>query len=189
MTTQANRTPGTHPHPVEAWVVPQAQHSTPRKCNLLLLVLAACSLMAASEPIEAANLLVNSGFETGNLHGWSVSPTTNGAVTTAQAHNGTYSMEMQAVDFIYQTFTKGDKVHAKLLRLYAKAASYVGGPADAKVTYADGTVRSVSLKAATSAGWTKFTIGLDPGKEAITEVRIELGETPSIYVDDVQLIL
>ena len=190
MTTQANRTPGTHPHLVEAWVVPQAKHIIPRKCNLLLLVLAACSLMATSEPIESANLLVNSGFETGDLHGWSVSAATDGAVTSAEAHNGKYSMKMEAIDSIYQTFTKGDKVHARFLRFWAKADSYVSGPAYAKVTvHADGTSASVSFNTATNKAWTKFTVGLDLGKEAITEVLIEVGETPPIYVDDVQLIL
>ena len=153
------------------------------RCTLLVGSAFACLAASAS----AGNLLVNGGFETGDLTGWLTTLATDGAVTSAEAHDGTYSMEMLAVDFIYQEFAPADKLHAKSLRFWAKG-DVLAGPAYAIVYYRDGTSDQLFFGGASlsSGDWTEFFLTLKP-KKVVIEALIETGETTPIYVDDVRL--
>lgn len=73
--------------------------STFRPSSLFRQLLAAAGLAACALSAQAG--LVNAGFETGSLTGW----TTNGAVVTNnQAHTGTYSVAAFGGEFVRQDF-------------------------------------------------------------------------------------
>lgn len=183
--------------------VPQQKARKKRKLRLLLALalgtftLAVTTARAVNPPPDgglqdtvtaaAANLIVNGGFETGDLTGWLMTIGTTGAVTSTEAHDGTYSMEMQAVDIIYQEFAAADKLHAKSLQFWAKGDIFAG-PAYATVYYRDGTSDQLSFGGASlsSGDWTEFIL-MVKRKKVVVEVLIETGETTPIYVDDVRL--
>ena len=53
--------------------------------------LAAAGLMAGSVPANAANILINPGFESGSLSGWSC-PGGTGSIVTSPVHSGSYAL-------------------------------------------------------------------------------------------------
>lgn len=73
--------------------------TTFRPASLIRQLLAAAGLAACALSAQAG--LVNAGFETGSLTGWS----SNGAViTNAQAHTGTYSAAAFGGEYVRQDF-------------------------------------------------------------------------------------
>jgi hypothetical protein len=193
MTTQANSTPGTHPTAVQYWLKLLCQNRTSWKKGLLFLVLVTFTLTLASAQVgesilaPAENLLANAGFETGDLTGWSWTTVPDGDVTNTEANAGTYSMEMHAVDVIFQRFHPVDNLHAKSLRLWAKSNNVATGPAYATVYYLDRTSDQLSFGGALlSSTWTQFILNLTPRK-VVTKFEIAMGEGDPIFVDDVQL--
>lgn len=158
-----------------------------------LLAVAAAAGTVLLAPVRAnasapeVNLIVNGGFETGSLAGWSSTGTLDGFVTSAEAHNGTYSMEMEAVDIIYQDFDPAARLRAKRLQFWAMLDREFAGPAYAIVYYHDGTSDSILFNSVTTTEWTEFSLPLHR-KKIVVEVLIEIGESEPIYVDDVRLI-
>lgn len=57
--------------------------------RLLATVVALVLVLAAAQPVSAANLLTNPGFEAGSLSGWSCS---GGSVTTNPVRSGSYAL-------------------------------------------------------------------------------------------------
>jgi len=70
--------------------------------------LATVTLFAASSIVcssaQAADILVNGGFESGTLSPWAVANNTP-TLTTTQAHSGLYSVAAFAADAIQQSFS------------------------------------------------------------------------------------
>src|SRR5438876_72154 len=72
-------------------------HAMFKKC-LVVLVPVLAGVLALTTPVRAQNLLVNPGFETGNLAGWTDGGNTGwNNVTTNNPHSGTFNIDNGAV--------------------------------------------------------------------------------------------
>lgn len=65
--------------------------------------------MAVPFAAQATNLIVNGGFEDGNLTGWSLTNSnwSHNGVTTSEAYQGSYSFENGNIDSQYAYLTQG----------------------------------------------------------------------------------
>jgi hypothetical protein len=134
-------------------------------------------------PANAANLLANSGFETGSLSPWTVS-TNNPVVTTAEAHTGQYSVAAFSDDAIRQDFAAVATSQISQVSFWVKRA---GGPYDGyDFYYDDGTSQQFFLNAIFQGDdWLFFdlTANLAENKN-LTGFRI-FGTSPGpAYLDD-----
>src|ERR1041385_6692313 len=95
--------------------------------------------------------LVNGGFETGDLTGWSVMPAVfDGGVTSADAYAGVYCLELGPVDIVYQDLAFPDSYGA--LKFQAKSVETLSyGNRYAKVYWDDGTSRTLSFSGGLSS--------------------------------------
>ena len=147
---------------------------------------ASALLMILGGPI-LLNSIRNGGFETGDLSSWSTTSAFDGEVTSAEAHSGTYSLRMDAVDSVSQSLFLKPKVQE--LRFWAKAdVPITTGPAYATLYFTDGTSRSKSFGggALASGDWTNFKLAVFMSK-AVEKVEFSVGESTSIYIDDVSM--
>jgi hypothetical protein len=78
------------------------------KTNALAVVIV-LNALASGAPARANNIVVNGGFETGDLTGWSVSPilsvppsTPQWSVSSTNPYDGTYSAWAQSNSVLYQ---------------------------------------------------------------------------------------
>ena len=154
-----------------------------RKIFLMLSVLISGFLATSAHAT-----LINGGFETGDLTGWMPGPTFDGAVTNLVANSGTYSLGMEGIDGITQTFSSetilGD------LTLWVRAESLIfTGPTTVTVDYSDSTNTSLSIGGASlsDTSWTMFTLSLDTNK-LLNSITIFTGETGTLYFDDISLL-
>nr|WP_320190920.1 PEP-CTERM sorting domain-containing protein [uncultured Desulfobacter sp.] len=135
----------------------------------------------------ASQLIVNSGFETGDFTGWNVHspPVFDGSITTADAHSGTYSLAMGAVDWIDQAFasvaTTGD------LSFWVKGTGF-SGPSNITVLYSDTTSDDLTIggSAISTTEWRQFTINIDNTK-LVNKITVSVGESEDILFDDFSL--
>jgi len=157
----------------------------------LLLILMLCSSLAGALMISPAfadvERVVNGGFETGNLTGWTIEdpPLWEGGVTSTTAHSGTYSLFLAQVDFIHQAFspavsTTGD------LKLWAKATGDETYPLVVSIYYSDGSSAAQGIKP--PGYWTQYTFSVDHTK-LVSKIGFMTWEMafPGYYVDDVSL--
>lgn len=147
-------------------------------------------LVAASATISAhaALPIKNGGFETGDLTGWTITPAFDGGVTSAEAYRGSYSLELDAVDVVFQEVTAVK--HFSALSFMAKAENPGRtGVALARVYYHDGDYDEVTFGSAdlASGDWESIGVSLDSTKRVVL-VEIGLGESYPIYIDAVALI-
>jgi hypothetical protein len=131
--------------------------------------------------------IVNGGFETGDLTGWSVMPAAfDGGVTSADAYAGEYCLEMGPEDFVYQDLAFPDSYGA--FRFKAKSATTLSyGVRNATVYSSDGTSRTKDFSGSlSSTSWTDFTLPLDPSK-IVVRVEFSVFDATPVYIDRVAL--
>jgi len=66
--------------------------------RILLFVLLSLVIVGIASEVRASQLIVNGGFETGNLSGWTLSGDPNVAVTTSFPHSGSFDLQIAARD-------------------------------------------------------------------------------------------
>jgi len=154
--------------------------------SLLPLLIVATALMVNSA-LADSELIVNGGFETGDLTDWDFAyfdPTSG--VTNERAHSGTYSLRLKSVDWVWQTFspavsTTGD------LTLWAERNPSMTAAFEVKITYSDG---SDWLSGFINPGvdmWGQYTFPVDNTKQVTEIMIITYEQDGSLYVDDVSL--
>jgi hypothetical protein len=129
---------------------------------------------------QAAPVVVNGSFETGNLSGWTVA---DGApvVTSSEAHTGTYSVAAFSNDAIRQNFGPVATADITEFSFWVKRA---GGPFDfLQLFYGDASNENL-FPSGPSSDWTYFnlTASLDVGK-TLTGFLIYGTDGPA-YLDD-----
>lgn len=144
-------------------------------------LISAFVLASTAMPAQAADVLSNSGFESGVLSPWTVldgSP----VVTSAQAHSGTYSIAELGNDSIMQTFTAVATSDITEVSLWAMLSS---GPFDSYTFYYSDSTHSSFILSGSGSSWTKFdlTSNLASGKSLVGFSIY--GTTPGpTYLDD-----
>lgn len=147
----------------------------------LIRVAAVSASLLASTFVQAAPLLLNGGFETGDLSGWTVA---DGApvVTNSEAHTGSFSVAAFGGDAIRQNFAP---VATEDISEFSFWVKRVGGPFDfLQLFYGDGS-NEVLLPSGPFSDWTFFdmTSSLDAGK-TLTGFLIYGTTAGPAYLDD-----
>ena len=109
--------------------------------------------------VEAANLLVNAGFETGNLNSWHTNwlPDQSGAlVTTTAAHSSTYGLWIYTADgYSGSAFASVDQVFTASAGDVFKGSAYIRTPVPGRwVDWVEGSYACVRLQFLTASGGT-----------------------------------
>lgn len=138
----------------------------------------------------AVQIIVNGGFETGALRPWRKTPGTpplGGGIVDAVSRSGSYSLELQAMNYVEQSFA-GVIAHATgPLTFWTKAASaLMVGPFFVNVSYHDGTV-APGVLVSPDDRWKKITVPVEKSKR-LQRIQFAVGESGSIYIDDVSLV-
>lgn len=145
-------------------------------------MVAAFVLASAAIPAQAADVLSNSGFETGVLSPWTILANSP-VVTSAQAHSGTYSVAELGGDSIQQTFAAIATSDITEVSLFAMRD---GGPLDSYTFYySDSTHADFLLNGIGDAGWNKYdlTSNLASGKSLVGFSIYGTSPGPT-YLDD-----
>lgn len=120
-------------------------------------------MMGSSAEIRAAQILQNSGFESGALAPWFQANGTP-VITNAEAHTGVFSISGFAPDAIRQDFTPILVANISEVSFWAKRE---GGPFDlVEFFYDDGTSNSTTVNGIGQTDWVFFdvTSALTAGK-------------------------
>lgn len=138
----------------------------------------------------AVQVIINGGFETGALRpGWRKTPgsaSLEGGVTDTMSHTGSCCLELRAMDYVEQSFSGVTASASGPLTFWTKAASVIEvGPFYVNVTYHDGTSEPGVLVSPTDR-WRKISVPVVKGRR-LKRIQFALGESGSIYVDDVSL--
>lgn len=142
---------------------------------------AAAATVAMAGAAQAA--LVNGGFETGTLNGW----TSNGAqVSSSQAHTGNYSVAAEASEYVLQSFAAIDVDDITGLSFWVRRLQ--GGALDfVQFFYSDATTNSYMFNTLTSGitDWqfADLTGQLVAGK-ALTSFMVYGTTSGPAYLDD-----
>lgn len=152
-----------------------------------LLATSIVALLAISAtPASHAQAIKNGGFESGDLSNWDTTVVFDGGVTTAEAYGGSYSLELDAVDIVFQRVTSLKRFTS--LTFMAKAADELTGIAIATVYHPGGSLDTISFGAMLSADdWTAIELPLDSTKPVI-KVLFGLGESTPIFLDHIALV-
>jgi len=152
--------------------------------SIIATILMAGQVVAHDEPV------VNSGFETGDLTGWTpLRGRTGGSVTSAGPHTGTYSLELRNTDSVGQTFSPAVSTGGDLT-FWLKCPSPGCGPLIVSVGYSDGSGSSIELEGGdeVSVDYAQFTVPVDNSKQVAS---IEFVYVPFLtgvfFLDDVSL--
>ena len=170
------------------------------KVRLLLLVLlfGFCILAAANHVIADTELVLNAGFETGDLApGWEdlglpVSP----GISDVYSYSGNYSLVMgYTASGVFQDFSPTAATIGNLT-FWIRVPSYPDVETDPGVNpggiwvgigYSDGTGYGINLVGLIeSAQWSKFNISVDNSKR-IANITIAAWDVHSVYFDEFSL--
>jgi len=157
---------------------------------LLLTILGSMSLVNSA---YAAESVVNGGFETGNLTGWTKYPAsgTGPYISKLGPHSGIYCAFVFDTTYIEQSFNPPVTPGSNGLRWWNKGDSLANdGYTTVTITYSDGTTKSVNA-ADTSGVWHWYVTSLDQTKK-VAKIRF----TPhghdeaagGVAIDDVSIV-
>lgn len=144
------------------------------------------ALASAAAPANAANILVNGGFETGSLTPWTVSYGTP-SVTSAEAHSGLYSAAATGLDAIKQVFAPVATSSINEISVWALNKPAI--PFDAYYFYyQDGSSSSFLINGSTGGSWQYFnlTSNLAAGKNLVGFSIYGTSPGPT-YLDDFKI--
>jgi hypothetical protein len=147
------------------------------------LVLTAVLLTMGASQAHANNILVNPGFETGNLSGWSAafgSP----FVTSAAAHTGSFSVAAFGGDAGQQNFSP---VSTSSITEVSFWVERTGGDLDAvTLFYSDGTSSDFVVNSiGGSSGWTFWDITSDlAAGKSLDGIRVFGTSSGPAFLDD-----
>src|SRR5258708_3244425 len=126
------------------------------------ITLTALAVMLFCAGAQAANLLLNPGFETGSLNPWTAN---DGAptVSNAEAHSGGFSAAAFSNDSIKQTFAPVPVGNILEVSLWAKRPPF---PFDQYTFYYSDATTSTNVILGNGSDWEFFnlTANLTPGK-------------------------
>jgi hypothetical protein len=154
-----------------------------------LLLLAGSSLSSAGQINPNYNVVVNSGFETGNLTGWSVSDATGVSVSSNSLHSGSYGFQAgsaASMRHVTQTIiidSDNQRQEFGALSFYVK---FDGTNSNTFSATINGNVVHDKL-APTLSGWTYMSYSFNP--PVITNV-IKFSftnDSGSVLLDDISL--
>ena len=160
-------------------------------CKLILSI--TVSVVGIATPAGAMNILVNSGFESGNLAPWfqdqDFSGTEDWNVTSADAHSGAFSATDVGDKSIRQNFSAVPTDDIVEISLWIKQPSPTCCSA-LRFFYSDGSVGGASIFLSTPE-WEFFDVTdrLDPDKElsGFGIFGFLTVGTPRTFVDDVSV--
>ena len=136
---------------------------------------------------SAANVLVNPGFESGSVTGWT-DVSAQWSATTATPFAGTYCATTPNNFELRQTFVGVPVAFVTELSLYTRHASNVTGASDIYIAalYSDSTNSPLIYSPTPITSWTKvdFTSLLTPGK-TLTGITFYGNALNATYVDNV----
>lgn len=137
--------------------------------------------------LAPANLVVNGGFETGNLNGWSG----NGVqlqydqVVQANAHSGSYSLELGAVNAEYDVDQTVSTVVGQTYQVQFWLENPGGTPSNFTASFGGDTL--LSLSNTNAQGYTEYTYDVTPSSTS-SELLFVAEQNPSFwYLDDVSV--
>lgn len=135
--------------------------------NNIRVIVLGTALAAIASSASAVNILVNPGFEAGNLSGW----TTNGQVATnTDSHTGSWSSWSNGNFFVQQSFAAVSNALINEVSVWSKQPN-VGANYFFAFTlfYSDASSEQLIGNSANSGGWAKhdFTAQLDAGKSLV----------------------
>jgi hypothetical protein len=151
----------------------------------LILVAASVCLFAASSAHAQGDLVLNGGFETGDLTSWvNVFPTHPVAVVAGNAHSGTYALQMVSPppnggsSEVYQNLTLA--AVPTVVDFWAETT----GNGTFSVFLDSQLVRFGSIPGAT--GYTEYTYTVTP-TAGVGELNFEWTSANTLYLDDVSV--
>jgi hypothetical protein len=137
--------------------------------------------------LTANNLVVNGGFETGNLNGW----TGNGVqlqydqVVEANAHSGNYSLELGAVNAEYDVSQNIATVTGQTYQVQFWLENPGGTPSNFTASFGGETL--LSLVNTNAQGYTEYTYDVTATSSS-SELLFVAEQNPSFwYLDDVSV--
>ena len=149
-------------------------------------------LLAVAHPAFAGNMLVNPGFETGDLTGWPHSAFQgNIAPSTAQAHGGGFSVKFSSVNNASLAMSQElNPTHVSQIGevslWYKRTGNPNATPASIRLLYTDGSFSDTSTDPSAN-NWTflDLTTLLAPGKSLQTLQITAAGQNQSVFFDDI----
>jgi hypothetical protein len=160
--------------------------------NSLRPALCAGFLLACAVPALGGNMLVNPGFETGDLTGWPHSAFQGSiAPSTAQTHGGGFSVKFSSVNSASLAMSQ-DVAPTLVSQIrevslwYKRTGNPNASPAGIRLLYTDGSFTDTTTDAAAN-NWTylDLTTLLAPGKLLQSMQISAAGQGQSVYFDDV----
>jgi hypothetical protein len=151
-------------------------------------------VLCAAAPAFASNMLVNPGFETGDLTAWPHSAFQgNIAPSTAQTHSGGFSVKFSSVSSASLAMSQ-DVDPTPVSQIgevslwYKRTGNPNASPAGIRLLYTDGSATDTTTDPSAN-NWTylDLTSLLAPGKLLQTVQITAAGQNQSVYFDDVTI--
>jgi hypothetical protein len=141
-------------------------------------------------PILGQNLVVNGGFETGDLTGWTpggdLSQPQYDQVTTAEPHSGTYALEIGVIGDEYDVDQDIPTAPGATYQVQFWLAN--GGGTPSNFTASFGAITLLSLNDTSAQGYTEYTYDVTATSSS-TELLFVGRQDPSFwYLDDVSVV-
>jgi len=140
-------------------------------------------------PTLGQNLVVNGGFETGDLTGWTqggdLSQTYYDQATTVNPHSGNYALEIGAIGDEYEVYQNITTVPGETYQIQFWLAN--GGAPPDNFTASFGSTTLLHLDGVSAQGYTEYTYDI-AATSSSTELLFEARQDPSFwYLDDVSV--